>query len=64
MGTLEEKVALITGGASGIGAATVRLFVDQSTFVNGHTLVVDLIGGRKWSDAPITRMDLKSDPND
>jgi NAD(P)-dependent dehydrogenase (short-subunit alcohol dehydrogenase family) len=33
MSKLENKVAVITGGTSGIGFATARLFIDQGAFV-------------------------------
>jgi NAD(P)-dependent dehydrogenase (short-subunit alcohol dehydrogenase family) len=38
MGSLDGKVALVTGGSSGIGLATTRLFTDEGA----RTVVVDL----------------------
>jgi 3alpha(or 20beta)-hydroxysteroid dehydrogenase len=46
MAELEGKVAVVTGGASGIGAATVRLFVKE-----GARVVVARHAARAGRDA-------------
>ena len=51
MGLLDQKVAIITGGASGIGRTTDRLFVRDG----------GLIAGKKWADAGIARQGLTTD---
>ena len=44
-GRLEGKIALVTGAASGIGAACARRFVDEGARVGG----IDVDGARRAS---------------
>ena len=50
MGQLESKVALVTGGTSGIGRATARRFVDEGAFV--------FVTGRRQAELDATIADL------
>jgi hypothetical protein len=41
MSKLEAKIALVTGGNSGIGFATAKQFVNDASYVTGTELFVD-----------------------
>ncbi|MCY4672501.1 MAG: SDR family NAD(P)-dependent oxidoreductase [Bacteroidetes bacterium] len=45
MFSLESKIAIVTGGAKGIGEATCRVFVQQGATV--HLLDIDMLNARK-----------------
>ena len=63
MGKLDGKVAVVTGGASGIGEGVVRHFVDEGARVviadiqveAGRSLAAELEGSAVFSQADVTR---------
>jgi NAD(P)-dependent dehydrogenase (short-subunit alcohol dehydrogenase family) len=65
-GRLVGKVALVTGGASGIGAATVRRFVDEGAGVVIADLLVeqgDALAAELGDATRFARVDVTSEPD-